>query len=434
MQQSNPLNSAISSNRAMYQQMTQPSIASNKAHLVNSYYGDKTQYYNDEVAIKKEQKRKISKIATIAFSVLAVAGILGNTYYQMARKHVNFGKLTNDVKDNFSKAIHFFMNMDMAKNNLWKSASEKISTNTPINTQKWFDVPIEKLYSFMGKFFNNRKYEKGVKVLQENNKVLKFDNLPQSGEYSKWFDEQSEIIAKRIKQANAHAIDVFKETFKKNSNEDVGFIGNAKNKLSKIWNESTQDIVEDRYLLDLYESQTISKTENYIKALGVDDEKLAILTDGSILNIFKKYKAKKEFIADIAKKLDGNCEIPNKAAKQVANSLLNIHKITSSGAREVLEKQRDIRLGNNSVEMLTNIGTLAALGLSISTSETKQEKKSKILNQGIPLATALGFSSVGGVLNIAGPKAAIIGLITGGLASKIAAKIDENIKKQALET
>ncbi len=430
MQQSNPLNSAISSNRAMYQQMTQPSIASNKAHLVNSYYGDKTQYYNDQVAIKKEQRKKFSKFATIGFAVLATLGILGNMYYQIARKHVNFGKLTDDAKDNFSNVVHLFMNIDMAKNNLWKNWSHKISTKTPINTEKWFDEPIEKLYSGLGKFFNNKKYEKSVKILQENSKVLNLQNLPQSGEYAKWFDEQGKIISQRIDNADEHAKDIFVQAYKtfKENKDSTGFIVRARKAMDTFLNNGKAEIIEDRCLKDLYDTQTTSKTLQYLKDLNVSDDKIQLLSSDNIFDLFKKRKAKKELVETIAKKLGNNQENRQKTAKQIANSLVNIHKITSSGAREVIEKQRDIRLGNNSVEALTNIGTIGWLAASVASSDTKEERKSKILNTGIPLIGTLGFSSIGGVLNIAGAKAAIIGLISGWGVSLAAKKIDESIK------
>lgn len=416
--------------------MTQDSIKSNKAQLVNAYYGDKTLYYNDEVAIKKEKKKKFSKFATIGFATVATLGILSNIYYQLARKHVNFGKLTDDAKDGFSKIVHLFMNVDMAKNNLWKDWSHKISTKTPINTEKWFDEPIEKLYSFMGKYFNNKKYEKGVKILQENSQALNLQNLPQSGEYSKWFDEQGKVISQRLNNSNEHAKDIFVqayETFQENKDK-TSFIQRAKKALETFYNNGSVGIIEDKCMNDLYTSQTKSKTLQYLKDLNIDDNKIELLSSDNIADFFKRRKAKKELVEIISKKLGNNQDDTQKAAKQIANSLINIHKITSSGAQEVLEKQRDIRLGNNAVEVLTNLATLGGLGIAVTTSETKEERKSKMLNTGIPLATALGFSSIGGVLNIAGPKAAIIGLITGGLASKIAAKVDENIKKEVQET
>lgn len=435
MQQATVLNSAINSNRSMYQQMKQPSVASNKAHLVNAYYGDKTQYYNDEVALKKEQKKKIGKISTILFASLATIGIIGNTYYQIARKHVNFGTLTQNAKSTLDKAVHFFMNMDMAKNNLWKDCSHIISTKTPINTEKWLDEPIEKLYSGLGKFFNNKKYEKGVKTLQENATALKLEDLPQSGAYSKWFDEHGKIISERINTSNEHAKNAFTDAYKifKDNKGEISFFERLKKSLNALWKNGSSEIIEDKYLSDLYTSQTTSQTEKYLRNLNLDDEKIALLSSDSVADIFKRNKAKKELISDIAKKLEGKCENPEKAAKKVANSLLDIHKITSSGAREVLEKQRDIRLGNNSVEFLGNVATVGTLGIAIACSDSKEQKKSKILNLGIPLVTALGFSSIGGVLNISGAKAAIIGLLTGQAASLGAKKLEENIKKKVLE-
>ncbi len=445
MQQTNALNSAINSNRAMYQQMTQPSVASNKAHLVNSYYGDKTQYYNDQVAIKKEQRKKIGKIATTCFAVLATLGILGNTSYQIASKYVNFGKLGNQAKDALDKTIHFFMNFDMSRNNLWKNCSHKISTNTPINTEKWIDEPIEKFYSMLGKFFNNRKYEKGVEILERNNKVLNLADIPKTGEYAEWFDKQGKVISETIANSNEHATDMFKKAVEAYKNDtSSSFINKIKKAISTLLTEGCEDVIEDRKLMPIYKSQTTSKTEKFLKDFNLDNEQIGLISGENKLvfrqntktidsikewfeNIKKAKNIKKQLVSDIAKKLEGTCDNPQKEAKKVAKSLIDIHKITSDGAREVLEKQRDIRLGNNSVELLTNLGTVASLGIAVSRADTKERKKSIMTNLGIPLLTALGFSSVGGVLNISGAKAAITGLIIGQVASQGAKLADKKL-------
>ena len=94
-----------------------------------------------------------------------------------------------------------------------------------------------------------------------------------------------------------------------------------------------------------------------------------------------------------------------------------------------IEKQRDLLMGNASVDVLGMIGSTAMLGGAVVTADTKQQKEAITLDLGIPLLSSMAFSIIAGVNNIAGPVGAIIGLCFGQIVSMSAKSFESIFEK-----
>ena len=86
MEKMSVLNSAISSNRQMYNNLSNSSIKSNKTYLIASYSTDKTQYYNDQELLKKQKRKKRNKILTLSFASVATTIIAFGLVFELAKK------------------------------------------------------------------------------------------------------------------------------------------------------------------------------------------------------------------------------------------------------------------------------------------------------------------------------------------------------------
>ena len=170
MQGMEHINSAINSNRNMYAQMTQPNVASNKAHLVNGYYGDKVIYYNDEVAIQKEKKKKRNKILTLAFTGVASLGIVGTLAVGLIKgkikpneigKQVSESKIAKKAKEILDPVVNVAVNFSNIKDDVWTRYTHK---NKYLNKANEF---LENIYHGFAKKKYQANYDKSYTAITE---------------------------------------------------------------------------------------------------------------------------------------------------------------------------------------------------------------------------------------------------------------------------
>ena len=83
MQGTNYINSAVNSNRQMYQNLSKQNPFANKTQYTSS---NKIQYYNDEVAIKKEKKKKLNKKLVALFTGISAIGLIATTAVSIYKK------------------------------------------------------------------------------------------------------------------------------------------------------------------------------------------------------------------------------------------------------------------------------------------------------------------------------------------------------------
>ena len=80
-------NSAINSNRQMYERLSKNSALTSKPSL--HYLSSEVQYYNDEKAIKKQRRKKLAKWLTLGFagtSILAIGATLAISAFKGKHK------------------------------------------------------------------------------------------------------------------------------------------------------------------------------------------------------------------------------------------------------------------------------------------------------------------------------------------------------------
>lgn len=92
---------------------------------------------------------------------------------------------------------------------------------------------------------------------------------------------------------------------------------------------------------------------------------------------------------------------------------------------KIIAKQRDICIGSAPTDVLTQITSLGLLGVAVKHSDTKEEKRSIVINLGIPLLTALGTTTYATLRALSGAKALGAGLILGEIASLTANKLSK---------
>ena len=177
MQGTNLINSAINSNRQMYERLSTLNMSpTNKIQATNKNSVDTVEFYNDEAALKKKQKRKFSKYATLAFATIGIAGLVFATWRQFATGKLNpqeaLTRMTEsntvgEAKKWTEKFINFSMNIDALKNEIWQSISNKLKL------EEVFDKKIADTYTTLSKAEKRALYNKNYKSLEPYMEMLK---------------------------------------------------------------------------------------------------------------------------------------------------------------------------------------------------------------------------------------------------------------------
>ncbi|MBQ7286687.1 MAG: hypothetical protein IJW73_02885 [Candidatus Gastranaerophilales bacterium] len=404
------INSAINSNRNMYAQMTQPNVASNKAHLVNGYYGDKVIYYNDEVAIQKEKKKKRNKILTLAFTGVASLGIVGTLAVGLIKgkikpneigKQVSESKIAKKAKEILDPVVNVAVNFSNIKDDVWTRYTHK---NKYLNKANEF---LENIYHGFAKKKYQANYDKSYTAITEA-----LGNIEGVENFDGWFSKMLTGIKENLgldgkaKRITEGLLDDVKE----NPIKGTG----------KLFKKLSSEVLSDARLEGVKAEQ--------IKRLTIDG--IGEISD----DLYSKDAniAKKAFDA-LVEQLEKSGKIKNGAsAVDIANHIKNLNQIKTKGAHDLFERIRDTALGNASTDTLGVIASLGLLGGSLATAEDKTERKSTMINLGIPLLVTLGSMVYGTAMCFAGGVALAFGLVTGEVAKRGAKLLDNTLKQKAV--
>ena len=89
---------------------------------------------------------------------------------------------------------------------------------------------------------------------------------------------------------------------------------------------------------------------------------------------------------------------------------------------------RDLALGSAPTDVLSLLGSVAGVGVGLSMADTKEERKSAMLNYGIPIIGSLATSVVLTFGLVSGIKSMLIGLGSGAVMNRIGAALDKRRK------
>lgn len=424
MQSTNHVNNAITKNKQMYQHLSNAVQASNKTHLSTNYSSEKTQYYNDENSIKKQKRKKINKWLTLGFAGISILSIGTTVALQVAKNKINLSDVTKKVANTKTvqegkvatkKLCNLIMNLDMLKNDIWTRISNWVSEKTPLKINQWFDKPIKEKYLGISKSINANKHASACEILEEHINTCSLTS------FSDQYDVASKKISEELsKKENRVGTILFKGFKKQSPNEKLG--ERLKRGFSTFWEVGTKEVIIDDKLKTIYAEYSQGlKLENLPENIDLQLVKTCNSSD--------KNKAKEAFETLINQIKEILPEKSKEHAEAIAKALRDIDEIQSKGIKENMEKIRDLHLGNASVDILGMLSSLGLLSGAVILSDNKEERKSTVLNLGIPLLSALGCSFIGSLKNISGIKSALFGLGVGQLASISTKSIDNIINK-----
>ena len=217
---------------------------------------------------------------------------------------------------------------------------------------------------------------------------------------------------------------------------------NSKNeKAVNLIKSITQNIEESRKLKGETEKiargELLSKAKVSLKELveiakqdcknHIQLSKIATKSD-NLLEALSEKSLQKGLVQEAITLLKQNSE-QYKVAKKLAEKMNS--KLNTAIASEVntMEKLAELQVGSVPTDILGILAPSAlATGLIVS-SDTKNEKISTILTQGIPIIGGIGVSYYGMIRGFTGVKNLVLGLVTGSVLNILGTKTDEFYKK-----
>ena len=136
---------------------------------------------------------------------------------------------------------------------------------------------------------------------------------------------------------------------------------------------------------------------------------------------------------DEVKKALQEIQIPENLSQEAKDALTKFNEIRLKTSQELVPKLRDINAGNAPTDLITILASSGALAGAVAMEDDKEEKKSIIINLGIPLIATLGTQIYGTIKLLSGLKSLVFGLATGQIASQAAKLADmtfKNIKEK----
>lgn len=380
MQEANYINSAINSNRQMFQTMSNNYAATPKTQYYSSI---PTQYYNDEVIIKKENKKKRNKALII--TACAMAGVSAAFATIRYGRKIPWDKYilptANTLKE---KVQNGCANFTTVKDALWRKVENRIE-NVPVlnGIKKGSDA----LSNFYYKFFKD-----GI-----------------DGKINKIFGGNKEAAQQFIE-----------EVFGQGETLDSVY-AKLQDRLAK--GEVIDDIIGD--------DKSIKNLANKLTAKGLRDE---AINNTKGLN----FKEISDNIDKFFNKIDVE-NVPNmtNAQKKILAANLEHQKASLKHILlgEFLPKAGDIANGCAPTDVITAGIPAIALGVAVGTEDNKQKKKSLIFNLGFPLVPTCLMPLVGlRVPTLNGFKGMLAGFIVGQAAKSIVVLVNKIIKKDNSDT
>lgn len=388
MQDTNFIEGAINSNRQMYQNLSKSGALSNKTQYSST---NKIQYYNDEIAIKKEKKKKLHKKIIAVFTGVSIAAIATTTIISLIKKKnidlfdaikslrngvdlKKFGvapdkveEIEKKAKGLVGKSINASINFGSIRDDYLGRAVEK-TEGTPFGFIKKSADWLEKLYNKWAKDGSRKTYCIAKDKLQSA--IGKDINISELCLFDEFFDDVDKITKANLT--------------KKGQRITNGLFG-SKGKRPKL-----------KELLDLATRKPLA------------DEKISKLYSKYLLDPDEIIK----YLPNDANKIDAT-----KAVKEYNKAI-----------QDTIERLRDTNIGNPISDALGIIISLGGLGASLITAEDDKERKSISINLGIPIITTVSSIIIGSAKCFSSVKSMIFGGILGVFGSTVA-KIADNATK-----
>ncbi len=125
-------------------------------------------------------------------------------------------------------------------------------------------------------------------------------------------------------------------------------------------------------------------------------------------------------------------EIPKDASESLKKAIENYNKIQQE---ELIPKLRDIAYGAAPSDLVTAAVPIATFGIALAKADDKEERKSLLLNLGIPLFPTVTMPILGTIFPILnGIKAMIAGFAVGNIFSTGAKFIDKRLKQKKINS
>lgn len=435
------IDNAIIQNRQIYNNISaKPNAFINLSSQKDVYTSSKVQYYNDEKSQKAQKDKKLSKILVLGFSAVSILGLGATATIQILKHKVKIQDIPKIATDTIGaamqtpagqtakkwtdKILNMCINLDALKNNIWTGISNKLHLNK-------FDNYIADTYGKLSTKESLDKYAKSSSRINKFNDLIGKKRL-EPKEYEEFCSDMANAIKENVSPEGKKVYQVLFEGFKK-TDENLTFIQRIKNGFETFWKNGTKEVIADKNLSKVYERYTKNGLSENTIGKGLKDfiENIKNATPEN------KESAKKEFIKEIKNMLENkdlaaikkeyNVDDTDKLAQAIAKDYMQLDYLYSKGARNIAEKQRDLKLGNASVDVLGMASTIGMLGVGVAKAEDKKEKESIMLDLGIPLTSSMIFSFVGGIKNISGIASMLTGLAVGS-ATSLGVKMLQSLK------
>ncbi|MBR2068803.1 MAG: hypothetical protein IJ877_03480 [Candidatus Gastranaerophilales bacterium] len=359
----------------LYSKVTNKNYSSAREYLSSTYGQPKVLYYNEDT--KEEiQTKKRHRIKYIALIIASATVALGITLPLLNRKKNNFSKvneLGEQVKDMHIK----------------QKSSSTMSNFTNIKDDYWDIFAKEKLgnVNILGK--HPFRFVDKIGTMMTN----LYHKLVCGSFVSEWEKRQLKVL----KAANEEGLSVNIPDFDK-------------------WYYSIVEQLNER----------LHQKGNRVTDNLINKDILKTVSGGNIADTK---------IQDIALDAASKIEIPEGASEKLIADIEEFNNYKSNLSETLVAKARDICIGSAPTDLLTQLISIGSLSAVVATSDTKEEKRSVIINLGIPLITALTTTTIATVKAISGAPALAFALILGQVASITARTISNAyIKHQEKKT
>lgn len=356
-----------------FNKFSKVNLSSSRDYLSYAYGNSKIQYYNDP---KKEKKKSLKIATSLALIGISAAAIVLNTV---------------SPKNHFRPNLKLFNGLNLAKDKIpvmdlkLKDRFTNLTCNfTNIKDDLWDRVSKKTVGTPLG-FIDDI----GDRLTKLYRKWVYNSSLAK--EYNKAY---SELLNKYPKAENIEGVQNFDTIFNTLNNE-----------ISAKLHEKGERISENLFFKKGFFNKIINET--------LADTKINQSVD--VQNALKKI------------------EIPQNIPKEAQEAFDKFNEVRLKTTSELVPKLRDINAGNAPTDLLTILASTGTLMGAVALEEDKDEKKSIVINLGIPLITTLATQIYGTVKLLSGPKALIFGLATGQIASQAANLINmaiENFKNK----
>lgn len=348
--------------------------------------------------------------------------------------------MISTTNSNISNIYSKFSNVNLSSNREYLSnayaSKQKVQYYTPIDKTK----QKKKKKIFAASFISASALTTGALIL----KVLKNKGTIDFSQFSE-LGKKSSGLFKKITNTADNFVNIKDDLWNKVSNKTegtpLGFIKKGSNWATNVYKKTLGASMHQKYekavaaLKEAGYEGKLPDFETWYNKIN-DDVYTALHKEGENItdNLFTD---KKELIGKITGSNIANRKIksiikeqfiktPQDASEKLKDAIKDYNNVKST----LLPKIRDINCGSAPTDFLTIMMSTLGLGVATACADTEEEKKSILVNLGIPLVVTLGSTTYGTMKALSGAKSLIFGLITGQAASVGASVIDKFVLKK----